>query len=63
MRLPGGKQVIVDAKAPLQAYLEALEAPDEDTRRAKLLAHANQITDHMNKLGREKLLGPVRIHA
>jgi len=51
VRLPGGKQVIVDAKAPLQAYLEALEAPDEDARRLKLLEHANQITTHMNKLG------------
>jgi DNA recombination protein RmuC len=50
VRLPGGKQIIVDSKAPLQAYLEALEAPDEDARRAKLLAHAGQIKDHMNKL-------------
>ncbi|HEU5403296.1 MAG TPA: DNA recombination protein RmuC [Terriglobales bacterium] len=50
VRLPGGKQIIVDSKAPLQAYLEALEAPDEDTRRAKLLAHAGQIKDHMSKL-------------
>lgn len=50
VRLPGGKQIIVDSKAPLQAYLEALEAPDEDTRRARLLAHAGQIKDHMNKL-------------
>lgn len=50
VRLPGGKQIIVDSKAPLQAYLEALEAPDEDTRRAKLLAHAGQVKDHMNKL-------------
>ncbi len=50
VRLPGGKQIIVDSKAPLQAYLEALEAPDEDARRAKLLAHAGQIKDHMTKL-------------
>ncbi len=50
VRLPGGKQIIVDSKAPLQAYLEALESPDEDTRRSKLLAHAGQIKDHMNKL-------------
>jgi DNA recombination protein RmuC len=50
VRLPGGKQIIVDSKAPLQAYLEALEASDEDTRRAKLLAHAGQIKDHMTKL-------------
>src|SRR3954452_23133768 len=50
VRLPGGKQVIVDAKAPLQAYLEALDAPDEEHRRTKLMAHANQVKDHMTKL-------------
>jgi DNA recombination protein RmuC len=51
VRLPGGKQIIVDSKAPLQAYLDALETQDEDARRTKLLGHANQIKDHMNKLG------------
>jgi DNA recombination protein RmuC len=51
VRLPGGKQIIVDSKAPLQAYLEALETQDEDVRRHKLLAHAGQIKDHMTKLG------------
>lgn len=51
VRLPGGKQLIVDSKAPLQAYLDAIDTQDEDVRRTKLLAHANQIKDHMNKLG------------
>ncbi|HEX8927055.1 MAG TPA: DNA recombination protein RmuC, partial [Terriglobales bacterium] len=51
VRLPGGKQIIVDSKAPLQAYLEALETEDEDVRRHKLVAHAGQIKDHMTKLG------------
>ena len=50
VRLPGGKQVVVDAKAPLQAYLEALEAKDEDTRQARLADHARQIRDHVAKL-------------
>jgi DNA recombination protein RmuC len=50
VRLPGGKNVVVDAKAPLQAYLEALEAPDEATRQARLRDHARQIRDHVSKL-------------
>ncbi len=50
VRLPGGKQVVVDAKAPLQSYLDALEAKDEDTRRAYLADHARQIRDHIAKL-------------
>jgi len=51
VRLPGGKKIIVDSKAPLQAYLDAIELQDEDARRSKLLAHATQIKEHMNKLG------------
>jgi len=51
VRLPGGKRIIVDSKAPLQAYLEAIESPDEEQRRTKLLAHATQVKEHMTKLG------------
>jgi len=49
--LPGGKRVIVDAKAPLAAYLAAVEAPDEATREAFLSDHARQVRDHMKLLG------------
>jgi DNA recombination protein RmuC len=51
VQLPGEKQIIVDAKAPLTAYLAALEAPDEATRAARLAAHAQQIRHHIDNLG------------
>jgi DNA recombination protein RmuC len=50
VRLPGGKNVVVDSKAPLAAYLEALEAPDEEARRLHLQQHATQVRDHLAKL-------------
>ncbi len=50
VELPGGKNIIVDAKAPLQAYLEALEAPTEDARQEKLRQHAQQVRAHMSQL-------------
>lgn len=51
VNLPGGKQIVVDAKAPLDAFLDAQEAADEESRAAKLQAHARQVRDHMDRLG------------
>lgn len=51
IRLPGGKRVIVDAKVPLDAYLRALEAPDETSRQALLVEHARQVRTHLAQLG------------
>ena len=50
VRLPGGKHVVIDAKAPLDAYLRALEAPDEASRRALLEDHARQVRTHLTQL-------------
>jgi DNA recombination protein RmuC len=51
VRIPGGKAVVVDAKVPLAAYLEAFEASDDGERAARLASHARQVRDHMLKLG------------
>jgi DNA recombination protein RmuC len=51
VHLPGGKQIVVDAKAPLEAFLDAQEAADEEARTIKLQAHARQVRDHMDRLG------------
>ncbi len=53
VRLPSSRNIVVDAKAPLSAYLEAIEAPDEETRKAKLQQHAQQIRTHLTMLGRK----------
>ncbi len=53
VRLPGGKNIVVDAKAPLQAYLDAIEAADDATRAAKLADHARQVRNHLWKLSQK----------
>src|SRR6185369_14206581 len=50
VRLPNQKNVVIDAKAPLDAYLDSLDALDEDGRRAKLRDHARQIRLHLTRL-------------
>lgn len=51
INLPGGRQIVVDAKTPLDAFLDAQEATADDVRTAKLQAHARQVREHMDKLG------------
>ena len=53
VRLPGGRNVVVDAKTPLAAYLEAVDAPDEETRQARLKDHARQVRRHVTSLGKK----------
>jgi len=50
VNLPGGKKIVVDAKAPLSAYLESLEAPDDQIRSNKLAEHARQVRGHIRTL-------------
>jgi DNA recombination protein RmuC len=50
VRLPGGKHVIVDAKAPLQGILDAYEARDEEEREQHLQAHARLLRKHVKLL-------------
>jgi len=53
VKLPGGKQVVVDAKAPLAAYLDAVEAPTDEARRARLADHARRVREHVAALSRK----------
>jgi DNA recombination protein RmuC len=48
--LAGGKNVVVDAKVPFNAYLEAMEARDDGTRNDRLAAHARALRGHVDAL-------------
>ena len=51
VKLPGGKTIVVDAKVPLEAYLDATDAQDDAVRDRRMTDHARQVRDHMTKLG------------
>lgn len=53
VRLPNGKVIIVDSKAPLMAYLAATECADEQERERLMRDHSRQVRDHMVKLGQK----------
>jgi len=53
VRLPGGKTIVIDAKAPLAALLEALEAKDDAVRAGKLRDHARQLREHVKALSQK----------
>jgi DNA recombination protein RmuC len=50
VRTPGGKHVVIDAKAPLVAYLDAFETSDEAERQLRFADHARQVREHVGKL-------------
>ncbi|NYZ16840.1 DNA recombination protein RmuC [Azospirillum sp. RWY-5-1] len=51
VRLPGGKTIVVDAKTPLEGYLDAIQADAEAPRRDGLARHARHVREHMRQLG------------
>jgi len=51
VKMPGGKTIIVDAKASINAYLESLELSDPAARLERLKRHSHQVRDHVKKLG------------
>ena len=53
VRLPGSKQVIIDAKTPCEAYLEAVQSDDIDYKIQKLKAHARALRSHVLTLGKK----------
>ncbi|MGZ3696578.1 MAG: DNA recombination protein RmuC [Bdellovibrionota bacterium] len=54
VKLPNGRNIVVDAKVPLAAYLEAIETEDELQRGAKLKSHAVQIRAHIDNLSKKE---------
>lgn len=54
VRLPGNRQLVVDAKAPLISYLEAAASTDERVRAEHLLAHAGHVRTHVQRLAAKK---------
>ncbi len=50
VRLPGDRSLIVDAKVPLTAYLDAVSAQDEASRKAALVRHGQQVSEHVRQL-------------
>jgi DNA recombination protein RmuC len=50
VRLPGDRTIVVDAKAPLTAYLDAVAASSDVDRRNALLRHSQQVAKHVDQL-------------
>jgi DNA recombination protein RmuC len=54
VKLPGGKNIVVDSKTPLDAFLDAIAADDDEARRAHLVRHAKLVREHVTKLGQKR---------
>ena len=53
VHLPGAKRVVVDAKVPMQAFLDATDATDESSRQTHLVSHARQLRTHVDALSKK----------
>ena len=53
VQLPGGRQIVVDSKAPISAYMEAHEATNDELRKAKILLHAQLMRRHLEALAKK----------
>jgi DNA recombination protein RmuC len=54
VRLPGGGEVVIDSKVPLEAFLQYSEAEDEPTRKTMLERHARQLRSHVDQLAKKE---------
>jgi DNA recombination protein RmuC len=54
VHLPGGGQVVIDAKVPLDAFLQYTEADDDESRSAFLVKHAKQLRTHIEQLAKKE---------
>ncbi|MFP4070400.1 MAG: DNA recombination protein RmuC [Opitutales bacterium] len=54
IRLPNERQVVVDSKVPLAAYLDALEAEQADIQTERMQAHARHLRTHIEQLSQKK---------
>lgn len=57
VRLPAGREIVVDAKVSLEGYLDAVAAESEETRKTALTRHAAQVRSHMSALADKRYWG------
>jgi DNA recombination protein RmuC len=53
VKLPGNRQIVVDSKAPISAYMDAHEATTDELRKVKILLHAQLMRRHLEALARK----------
>jgi len=54
IRLPDARELVVDVKTPLDAYLNAMEATEDSIREAALVQHARKVRDRVNELAKKE---------